>query len=67
MLNKKTILTREQFRNLIINSMDQFGCLKDNQLGSGYIDWHTDDNECGLTLNLVNGETFNVTITKVIK
>lgn len=63
-MDKKAILTREQFGNIIINALDEFGCLKDNQLGSGYVDWHTENNDCGLTLNLANGERFSITITK---
>mgnify|MGYP001128281992 CR=1 FL=1 len=65
-MNAKSILTREQFRNIIINALDEFHCLKDNQLGSGYIDWRGENNECGLTLNLINGEKFSLTITKDI-
>ncbi len=64
-MNNKAILTREQFRNIIINALDKFDCLKDNELGSGYIDWHTDNNECGLTVTLANNERFDITINKL--
>lgn len=63
-MNKKETLTREQFRNIIINALNESKCLKDNHLGSGYIDWHTDNNDCGLTLNLINGERFSLVVTK---
>ncbi|MFW5890761.1 MAG: hypothetical protein ACOCUI_00925 [bacterium] len=63
-MNKKVILTREQFRNIMLDALKKIGCLKDNQLGSGYIDWHTDDNQCGLTVTLINGEKFSITVEK---
>lgn len=61
---KEIILTREQFRNIVINALGRFNCLKDNELGSGYVDWHTDNNDCGLTVTLANGENFSMIITK---
>lgn len=66
-MDKEVKLTREQFRNIVINALDNSNCLKDNELGSGYVDWHTENNECGVTFTLINGEKFSVAITKEIE
>lgn len=65
-MDKGVTLTREQFRNIVINALDRFNCLKDNELGSGYVDWHTENDECGVTFTLNNGEKFSITIAKEI-
>lgn len=61
---KEIKVTREEFRNIIINALGMFNVLKDNELGSGYVDWHTDNNDCGLTVTLANDEKFSMLITK---
>lgn len=51
------IKTPEDLRRNIINVLSK------GKLGEDYIDWHTDEGKCGLTL-IVKGECFDMVITK---
>lgn len=51
--------TAENIRREIIKKF--FGA--DARLGTDYIDWHGENGECGLTIN-IDGEAFGIVISK---
>ena len=50
--------TENQLRSNIINAL-----FDDPKLGADYIDWHTDEGKCGLTLTF-GKSTFDIIIEK---
>lgn len=51
--------TAENIRRDIIKKF--FG--EDAKLGINYVDWHGENGECGLTIN-IDGEAFDIMISK---
>lgn len=49
-------------RKLLIETMQVSGLLKDNNLGSGYTDYHDKDNNCCVKFDLSAGTEINVQI-----
>lgn len=49
-------MTAEKIRNWIINKF-----FVTPSLGENYVDWHTEDGKCGLTI-MWSGKKFDVTI-----
>lgn len=53
---------REDFRKDLIKAMCASGLLKNNELGKGWTDWHTDE-DCGVTFVMKNGQEFDVVVS----
>lgn len=49
-----------QFRAILIQNMCKSGLLKDNWLGSGWTDWHSEEGKAGITFELKTGESFQL-------
>lgn len=54
-----------QFRAILIQNMCKSGLLKDNWLGSGCTDWHSEEGKAGITFELKTGESFSVIIDSI--
>ena len=52
------MFTEEKIREMIV-----YGIFNNPKLGVNYIDWHTEDGKCGLTI-YPNREEFEIIITK---
>ena len=58
-------MTRETFRKQMIEAMCVSGILLSNELGKGYIDWHTENDDCGVTFITKDKYQFDVCIDLV--
>ena len=56
---KNNKITVEEFRNFLIDTVWNGNEI----LGENYIDWHTEDGKCGLTLMTTLGD-YDIVITK---
>jgi len=52
------------FRKILISTMCNSGLLLNNKLGEGYVDWHSEDGQCGVNFKLPTGEEFSILIRK---
>ena len=56
---KNDKITAEMFRKILVDTFWDGNAI----LGENYIDWHTENGDCGVTLMSASGD-YDITITK---